>query len=78
MIDTVFFLLVFFMIASLSMAVYNGVPVNLPQAATGQGAAPGASVTVTRGSPTSIANRWPRPRWASGSRGWSASVTSRS
>lgn len=36
MIDTVFFLLVFFMMASLSMAVYRGMPVNLPKAASGQ------------------------------------------
>ena len=36
MIDTVFFLLVFFMIASLSMAAYHGMPVNLPKAATGR------------------------------------------
>ena len=49
MIDTVFFLLVFFMMASLAMAVYRGVPVNLPRAATGQGAPPdSASITVTR------------------------------
>jgi biopolymer transport protein ExbD len=36
MIDTVFFLLVFFMMASLAMAVYHGMPVNLPKAASGQ------------------------------------------
>ena len=49
MIDVVFFLLVFFMTASLSMAVYAGLPVNLPQAATGQVAASEtASVTVDR------------------------------
>ena len=49
MIDTVFFLLVFFMIASLSMTAYNGMPVNLPQAATGvQAASESASVTVDR------------------------------
>ena len=36
MIDTVFFLLVFFMMASLSMTVYRGLPVNLPAAASGQ------------------------------------------
>jgi biopolymer transport protein ExbD len=35
MIDVVFFLLVFFMMASLSMTVYRGLPVNLPRAATG-------------------------------------------
>src|SRR6185312_9603386 len=33
MIDTVFFLLVFFMMASLSMTVHGGIPVNLPKAA---------------------------------------------
>ena len=36
LIDTVFFLLVFFMMASLSMTVYRGVPVSLPKAASGQ------------------------------------------
>jgi biopolymer transport protein ExbD len=36
MIDTMFFLLVFFMIAALSMAVFRGMPVNLPQTETGQ------------------------------------------
>ena len=36
MIDTVFFLLVFFMMASLAMTVYRGMPVNLPAAASGQ------------------------------------------
>jgi len=36
LIDTVFFLLVFFMMASLSMTVYRGMPVNLPAAASGQ------------------------------------------
>jgi biopolymer transport protein ExbD len=36
MIDTVFFLLVFFMMASLAMTVYRGMPVNLPKAASGQ------------------------------------------
>jgi biopolymer transport protein ExbD len=49
MIDVVFFLLVFFMMASLSMAVYGGLPVNLPRAVTGQvSAAETASVTVNR------------------------------
>jgi biopolymer transport protein ExbD len=49
MIDVVFFLLVFFMMASLSMSVYGGLPVNLPRAATGQvSAAETASVTVDR------------------------------
>jgi biopolymer transport protein ExbD len=46
MIDTVFFLLVFFMMASLAMAFYRGLPVSLPHAATGQ-AAPTESVTIT-------------------------------
>lgn len=32
MIDTMFFLLVFFMIATLSMVVMKGIPVNLPKA----------------------------------------------
>jgi biopolymer transport protein ExbD len=46
MIDTIFFLLVFFMISTLSMAQYRGMPVNLPKAASGQQAAT-ESVTVT-------------------------------
>jgi biopolymer transport protein ExbD len=49
MIDVLFFLLVFFMMASLSMTVYRGMPVNLPRASTG--AAPPAetaAITVTR------------------------------
>lgn len=36
MIDTMFFLLVFFMVATLSMTMQRGLPVNLPHAATGQ------------------------------------------
>ena len=32
MIDTMFFLLVFFMIATLSMTLQRGMPVNLPEA----------------------------------------------
>ena len=36
MIDTIFFLLVFFMISTLSMTRYTGLPVNLPKAASGQ------------------------------------------
>jgi biopolymer transport protein ExbD len=35
MIDTVFFLLVFFMISALSMSRFTGVQVNLPKAASG-------------------------------------------
>jgi biopolymer transport protein ExbD len=46
MIDTIFFLLVFFMISTLSMARYTGLPVNLPKAATGQ-QAPSESVSIT-------------------------------
>ncbi|HEV8723229.1 MAG TPA: biopolymer transporter ExbD [Candidatus Binatia bacterium] len=46
MIDTIFFLLVFFMISTLSMAHYSGLPVNLPKAATGQ-VPPSESVAVT-------------------------------
>ena len=49
MIDTVFFLLVFFMMASLSMAVYHGMPVNLPRAASAQQTvAETVSITVDR------------------------------
>jgi biopolymer transport protein ExbD len=36
MIDTIFFLLVFFMIATLSMTRLQGLPVNLPRAATAE------------------------------------------
>ena len=49
MIDVVFFLLVFFMMASLAMTVYQGLPVNLPEAASGQrNAAETASITLSR------------------------------
>ena len=48
MIDTIFFLLVFFMISTLSMARYSGLPVNLPKAATGQ-QTPSESAAVTIG-----------------------------
>ena len=34
MIDTIFFLLVFFMLSSLALVKQNGLPVNLPKAAT--------------------------------------------
>jgi biopolymer transport protein ExbD len=54
MIDTIFFLLVFFMISTLSMAHYSGLPVNLPKAATGQ-QAPTESAAVTIGADGSIA-----------------------
>lgn len=46
MIDIIFFLLVFFMIATLSMAVYRGLPVGLPAAATG-GEVPGEHLAVS-------------------------------
>ena len=36
MIDTIFFLLVFFMISTLSMSQFKGMSVNLPKAASGQ------------------------------------------
>ena len=48
MIDTVFFLLVFFMMASLSMTVYRGVPLSLPKASTGEARQDRVSVSVTR------------------------------
>jgi len=46
MIDTIFFLLVFFMISTLSMSQFKGMPVNLPKAASGQ-QAPAESAAVT-------------------------------
>ena len=49
MIDTIFFLLVFFMISTLSMAQYRGMPVNLPKAASGQQAlAESAAITIDK------------------------------
>ena len=36
MIDVMMFLLFFFMVASLAMAVQNGLPVTLPKASTGK------------------------------------------
>jgi biopolymer transport protein ExbD len=49
MIDTIFFLLVFFMISTLSMAQYKGMPVNLPKAASGQPApAESAAITINK------------------------------
>jgi biopolymer transport protein ExbD len=59
MIDTVFFLLVFFMMASLAMTVYRGLPVNLPKAASGQPARDdNAAVTLGRNGETWL-NREP-------------------
>ena len=46
MIDTIFFLLVFFMISTLSMTQFKGMPVNLPKAAAGQ-QAPAESAALT-------------------------------
>jgi biopolymer transport protein ExbD len=54
MIDTIFFLLVFFMISTLSMAHYGGLPVNLPKAATGQ-ETPSETAAVTIGANGNIA-----------------------
>lgn len=54
MIDTIFFLLVFFMISTLSMAHYRGLPINLPKAATGQ-QPPSESAAVTIGPDGKIA-----------------------
>jgi len=49
MIDTIFFLLVFFMISTLSMTQFRGMPVNLPKAASGQQApAESAAITITK------------------------------
>jgi biopolymer transport protein ExbD len=49
MIDTIFFLLVFFMISTLSMEHYRGLRVNLPKAASGtQAPADNATITLTQ------------------------------
>ena len=50
MIDIVFFLLVFFMISTLSMTINRSLPVNLPKAASSQQELPGetANLTVTK------------------------------
>jgi biopolymer transport protein ExbD len=49
MIDTIFFLLVFFMISTLSMTRFKGMPVNLPKANSGQQApAESASITIDK------------------------------
>lgn len=49
MIDTMFFLLVFFMVATMSMTVMRGLPVNLPQGESpdNRKAAEKRSVTIT-------------------------------
>jgi biopolymer transport protein ExbD len=48
MIDTVFFLLVFFMMASLAMTVHGGIPVNLPKAARAEAARAPVSISIAR------------------------------
>jgi biopolymer transport protein ExbD len=49
MIDTIFFLLVFFMISTLSMTQFKGMPVNLPKAASGQQApAESTAIAITK------------------------------
>jgi biopolymer transport protein ExbD len=59
MIDVVFFLLVFFMMTSLAMTIYHGLPVSLPQAASGQKTvAETASITVAKDGQTYL-NREP-------------------
>jgi len=66
MIDTVFFLLVFFMMASLSMTVYRGMPVNLPKAESGQPTRDdNAAITLSRDGETYL-NRAPTTRDALG------------
>ena len=49
MIDIIFFLLVFFMISTLSMTINRGLPVNLPKAASSQrDLRESVHITVTR------------------------------
>ncbi len=47
MIDTIFFLLVFFMMATLAMTAQEGIAVSLPKAATGQREPVRLTVTLT-------------------------------
>jgi biopolymer transport protein ExbD len=55
MIDTIFFLLVFFMISTLSMTPFKGMPVNLPKAASGQQApAESAVISITKNEQISL------------------------
>jgi biopolymer transport protein ExbD len=46
MIDTIFFMLVFFMLSSLALVKLNGLPVNLPKAATAERQQPN-DLTIT-------------------------------
>jgi len=68
MIDTMFFLLVFFMVATLSMTVQQGLSVNLPHAVTARDEVRRTvTLTLTKdGGLISIKNRFPpwkrRPR----------------
>jgi biopolymer transport protein ExbD len=49
MIDTIFFLLVFFMISTLSLTQFKGMAVNLPKAASGeQASAESAAITIDK------------------------------
>ena len=49
MIDTMMFLLMFFIVASLAMVVQNGLPVNLPKASTGEHhSAQNLTITIDR------------------------------
>ncbi|MFQ5849211.1 MAG: ExbD/TolR family protein [Candidatus Binatia bacterium] len=49
MIDVIFFLLVFFMVSTLSMTINRGLPVNLPRAATSQEELQeSANITITQ------------------------------
>ena len=49
MIDTMFFLLVFFMLSSLALTKLNGLPVNLPQSSTAtKQAATDLTLTITK------------------------------
>jgi len=74
MIDIIFFLLVFFMISTLSMTMNRGLPVNRPKAASSQrDLRESFNITVTRARATfsSIRNRLPCKRSVSACRpGW--------
>ena len=49
MIDTMMFLLMFFIVASLTMVIQNGLPVNLPKASTGERhSAQNLTITIDR------------------------------
>jgi biopolymer transport protein ExbD len=59
MIDVIFFLLVFFMVSTLSMTINRGLPVNLPTAATSQ-----KEKAETESSPAAAASSARRRDWA--------------